>query len=274
MITHLLCRQHLLLVVILLLSCAGRSPRSRGNSRRQLRRHRSRCRSFTGLRTANERMEMTVNTSRILTLDQKIPPGPGQQSGAAGTDSPFADRNPGVGQAPGATQINLWGKQAGLHHRRDRVRRRRQAWACWLQSQFPNASLRIVPVQSGVLINGYVDRAEDVEPDPADRRRVLPQGDQCDQRRRRAAGAVAREGDGSFADQAAAIGLRLALATGGNTFGQSVSGLLGLGVDGTVSNLVRAPSPSTSRSGNTAFFGVLDALRQDGLMKIMAEPTP
>ncbi len=78
------------------------------------------------------------------------------------------------------------------------------------------------------------------------------------------------------------LGFDWAKISGSNAFISGPSGLLNdtsSNVTGAIApgTIFRSALPSTFAfnvvSGNSAFFGVLDALRQDNLMKIMAEPT-
>ena len=81
---------------------------------------------------------MTVNTSRILTLDQKIP-----QAQVNNPDilelTPLSPNQVQVSaKTPGVTQVNLWGEdQKHLHDRRDRLRRRPGAERCCCGRSFP-----------------------------------------------------------------------------------------------------------------------------------------
>ena len=65
-------------------------------------------------------------------------------------------------KAAGVTQVNLWGEDKTLYTIDVIVYADAQALSVLLRSQFPTASLRVIPVSKGVLIWGYVDRAEDV----------------------------------------------------------------------------------------------------------------
>jgi pilus assembly protein CpaC len=235
---------------------------------------------------ASERMEMTVNTSRILTLDQKIwkvqvnnreileqtPLSPTQVS-------VFAKK-------PGVTQVYLFSEDQRVFSVDVMVLGDAQELATLLQAQFPNASLKVVPVSSNVLISGYVDHpdhaaliaqiAEQYYPKVINNmiisgvQQVLLHVKVMEVSRTKLRN----------------LGFDFAKLTGNNLFASGASALL-LSVDpqtagnGLITNAGgHGVLTSTAETvgfrvveGGGAFFGVLEALRQDSLMKIMAEPT-
>ena len=216
------------------------------------------------VQAASERMEMTVNTSRRLTLDQKI-----REVQVSNPDllepTVLSPTEVNISaKATGVTQVILWGEDKRVHTVDVIVFADARELTMTLRSQFPNASLKVVPVASSVLISGYVDQPEHIgliirmaeEYYPKVINKMAVSGVQqvllrvkvieVSRTKLRALGfdwsqisgaGVVRAGLGAFID-----------ATTGPTFSFSVL------------------------DGGNSFLGVLDALRKDGMMKILAEP--
>jgi len=221
----------------------------------------------------HERLEMTVNTSRRLKLDQKIP--------EAQVNNPdildLTALAPNVIQVsaknPGVTQVNLWGEDNKIYTVDVIVYRDVAELDMILKMQFPDANLKVVPVGSGVMIAGYVDQpdhvslitriAEEYYP------KVIP--------------AMTVSGVQQILlhvrvmevsrTKLRALGFDFAKVTGNNLVVSGVSGLIASVADGAVSTSGDETFAFNVVDGSSAFFGVLEALRQDQLMKILAEPT-
>ncbi len=240
------------------------------------------------VRNASERLEMTIDTSRILEMDQKI--------------SQAQVNNPKVldltvlsptqiqisASERGVTQLNLWGEDKKIFSIDVLVLGDVRELQLILQTTFPNAALKVTPVASSVMVSGFVDKPEHVE-------RIIQIAEQyyptvinnmtiggCQQVLLHVkVMEVSRTKLRQF-------GLDWAQIIGSNVVTSGPSGLIidnnptditaigGLGgVPGKAA--VRSASASTFAfnvvNGTSGFFGVLEALRQDNLMKIMAEPT-
>ncbi|MBN2218208.1 MAG: pilus assembly protein N-terminal domain-containing protein, partial [Pirellulales bacterium] len=114
------------------------------------------------LENASEHMEMIVNTSRILTLDQKIP-----QAQVNNPDIlqivPLSPTQIQVSaKKAGVTQVNLWTEDKKIYTVDVIVFGDARELSEVLKSQFPNASLTVTPVASSVRIAGHVDQPEHV----------------------------------------------------------------------------------------------------------------
>lgn len=120
------------------------------------------------IQKANERLEITVNTSRRLTFHERI-------REAQVNDPEIVDIVPlsptmiqVSAKAAGVTQINLWAEQKPGEEQKvytiDVIAYGdTQELTMHLKAAFPHASLKVVPIGGSVLISGYVDRAEDVD---------------------------------------------------------------------------------------------------------------
>jgi pilus assembly protein CpaC len=115
------------------------------------------------IQSPNERLEMTVHTSRILTMDQKIPQA--QVNNPEILDlTPLSPNQIQVSaKTAGVTQINLWGENQKVFTIDVMVYGDAQELKMLLRAQFPNAALSIVPVANSVLISGYVDKVEHID---------------------------------------------------------------------------------------------------------------
>ena len=115
------------------------------------------------VQSPNERLEMTVHTSRILTMDQKIP-----QAQVNNPDilelTPLSPNQIQISaKTAGVTQVNLWGEDKKLYTVDVIVYGDAQELAMMLRATFPNAALKVVPVANSVLISGYVDQPEHID---------------------------------------------------------------------------------------------------------------
>jgi pilus assembly protein CpaC len=221
---------------------------------------------------ANERIEMIVSTSRILTLDQKIPqaqvnnPDILELVPISPTQVQISARKTGV------TQVNLWTEDKRVSTIDVTVVGDARELAAVLRSQFPKASLNVVPVGSSVLISGYVDQQDAIG-------RIIQ---------------VAQEYYPKVINNMTASGVQQVLlhvkvmevsrtklrsmgfdfsqmSNGVNSFVSGAGGILVAGTGAISGNA--APTVSFNIvQGGSSFFGVLEALRNDKLAKVLSEP--
>jgi len=242
------------------------------------------------IRAASERQEMTVNTSRILTLSPSL---------TENNRIPLVQvNNPDVLEAtplsptqvqifakkPGVTQVNLWGEEGEIYTVDVIVYGDAQELSLILQSEFPNAALRVKPLSNGVLISGYVDEpdsitrimqiAEEYYPKVLNNIRV---GGSHQVLLHVKAMEVSRT-------KLRSLGFDWVSLSNGDLVASGVSGLLGSVTKAVINDDGSITPPSASANagatmrfdiidGADAFFGVLEALREDNLAKVLAEPT-
>ena len=224
----------------------------------------------------NERLEMVVSTSRILSMDQKVP-----QVSAANPDvvelTPLSATQVQIlAKKPGVTQVNLWDEQQKIHTIDVIVYPDARELAMLLQSQFPTTALKVVPTANSVIISGHVDDpneisritqiAEDFYPKVINNitiagvQQVLLKVKvmEVSRTRLRHLGIDLRympNGTQNFF-QSSISEILSKVASNATTFTIAGNDTMALGV----------------LTPNSAFFGFLDALREDDLATIMAEP--
>jgi len=223
------------------------------------------------IRSASERQEMTVNSSRILTLDEKIPQAQVNNPEILELTPLSPTQIQIFAKKPGVTQVNLWDEKKRVYTVDVIVFGDARELSTLLETQFPNASIQVIPVSNGVLISGYVDQPEHVG-------RIVQ---------------IAEEYYPKVINNITIGGVQQVLLHV-KVMEVSRTKLRALGFDWTqisgqnvivsgVSGLVNAVAPGIGASdhetfsfsvinGSNAFFGVLEALREDRLAKILAEP--
>ncbi len=233
------------------------------------------------LRSTNERLEMTVNSSRIVSLERQVPqvqvnnPEILQLTVLSPNQVQLSAKKAGV------TQVNIWDEKNQIFTIDVIVFGDARELQEMLKSQFPNTSLEVTPVANSVVISGFVDKPEIVphiiriaeEYYPKVINNIVVGGVHqvllhCKVME------VSRT-------KLRALGFDWAKLTGNNIIESTSTGVLsGLGsVDPYIRRSVVGKDNTTfffqvlDGSGTAGFFGVLKALREDNLLKIMSEPT-
>jgi pilus assembly protein CpaC len=234
---------------------------------------------------ASQRLEMTVRSSRILSLERKI-----LQFQVSNPDvlelTPLTPSQLQVSaKANGVTEVNIWDEEKRLFTVNVIVHGDTRELELVLQSQFPHATLRATPAANSVIVSGYVDQPEEVE-------RVIRIAEEfypkvinnlkvggCQQvllhvKLMEVSRTKLRR-----------LGFDFSKVTGPSVLTSGPAGLLSNAINTTPSANPLTPWAPVVASGaggalsfgvvngSNAFFGVLDALRQDDLMKILSEPT-
>ncbi|HEY2839960.1 MAG TPA: pilus assembly protein N-terminal domain-containing protein [Pirellulales bacterium] len=232
---------------------------------------------------ANERLEMVVNTSRILSLDNKVPkvlaanPDIVQLTPLSATEVQVLAKKAGV------TQVNLWDDKDQIHTVDVIVYGDTRELSMLLQSQFPTTSLKVVPTANSVIISGHVDDVNQIS-------RIV---------------AISKEFYPNVINNITVAGVQQVLlkvkvmevarskvrklgidmrtsGTNQNNFAQTgVSQLLGFSnqtSSGFIPNPLIAPASDAIQvsfgvlTPESPFFGVLNALRKEQLASVLAEP--
>jgi len=238
----------------------------------------------------HSRLEMTVHTTRIFTMERQILQAQVHNDSVL-TVTPLSPNQIQVSaKATGVTQVNLWGEDQKVRTVQVIVFADVQELSMILRASFPHCALKVMPVKDSVMISGYIDKpeysslimkiAEEYYPKVINAmtvggvEQVLLQVKVMEVSRTK----LRRLGiDFSNVDSS------------GSVITSGASGLLTSVIDTTpvAPSTALAPaaawSPITSGgsggrfafgivNGGSAFLGVIDALRQDNLLKVKSEP--
>jgi pilus assembly protein CpaC len=222
-----------------------------------------------------QRLEMLVNTSRILTLEHDVPR--------------MLVNNPSIVRATplspnqvqlsavtaGVTQLNLWDANEKLYTVDVVVSADARQLENLLAMMFPTAQLTVQPLSQSVVISGYVPNpdmvsrihrvAEDYYPNVIDNIKVA--GVQTVLLHTKVM-EISRT-------NLRTCGVDWANVSNGGSF--VIQGVSGLIAQATASTVATGAGGGTVRfgvvDGNNGFFGFLDLLRRNNLAKVLAEPT-
>jgi pilus assembly protein CpaC len=226
------------------------------------------------VRGANERMEMTVNASRVVEFGFEVPRMMVNNPEIIRV-SPISSRSIQISaMRPGVTQLNVWDADNNVTSIDIIVTGDVAELEMTLRSLFPEAALRLRPLNSSLYISGFVPKAEmvtsilrvaqDYFPSVIDDMRV---------------GGVHKILLHVKVLEISRTKLRnlgfdwVQLSAG---ISQSVSGVLPSLAQGQVISPLMAPGSATIRAGiasGSNFAGFLEALRENDLARLMAEPT-
>jgi pilus assembly protein CpaC len=223
----------------------------------------------------NQQLEMIVNTSRILTLGKAIPKVLVMDPNVVKVTPLNTNQVQVAALNAGVTQINVWDDADRVYSIDVWVHNDARQLAMVLKNQFPNCSLQVFPLASSVVIKGYVDRPETVD-------RVIQMAEEYYPK------AITNITVGGVQTvllhvkmmevsrtKMRALGFDWANLNGNDFVIQSVSGLvaaadpLGGAVTSTAGDTVRFGIVD----GSNSFFGFLEALRQNNMVKVLANPT-
>ncbi len=115
------------------------------------------------VRGADDRLEMVLHSSRILTTQQKIV--------QTAVDNPdvldVAVLSPTQvdvsAKATGVTNVNLWDEDKRLYTVRVLVVGDARELAMILRTTFPADAIKVTPVASAVMISGFVEKSEHID---------------------------------------------------------------------------------------------------------------
>jgi len=231
----------------------------------------------------NERLEMVVNTSRILALDSKVPRVLAANPDIVQLTPLSATQVQVLAKKAGVTQVNLWDDKEQIHTIDVIVYGDTRELSMLLQSQFPTTALKVVPTANSVIISGHVDDVNQIS-------RIV---------------AIAKEFYPNVINNITVAGVQQVLlkvkvmevsrskmrklgidmrysGTNKNNFAQTgVSRMLDFAKEtgqGFIPNPVVAPASDAIQvsfgvlSPESPFFGFLNALRKEQLASVLAEP--
>lgn len=227
------------------------------------------------IRPGSQRVSMYVNSSKILTLEGKqIPRALVNNPDLLNAIAISPNQLQLSGVKAGVTQINLWDENAELYTIDVIVYGDAKELELLLETEFPNASLRVRPLASSVVLSGWVDgpevisrvvrMAEDYYPKVINNIRV---GDNQQVQLHVQVMEVSRT-------KLRQLGVDWSVFGSSDFLAQSVSGLVAETTSNSGTVIGRGSSSVTFglAGDNSTFFGVVDALRQYDLVKVLAEP--
>lgn len=227
------------------------------------------------IRPGSQRVTMYVNSSKILTLEGKqIPRALVNNPELVNAIAISPNQIQLSGLKAGVTQINLWDEETQLYTLDVVVYGDAKELELLLETEFPNASLRVRPLATSVVLSGWVDgpevisrvvrMAEDYYPKVINNIRV---GDNQQVQLHVQVMEVSRT-------KLRQLGFDWAAFSEGDFVTQSVSGLIKETTSGAATVIGTGSSTMTFglTGGDSSFFGVIDALRQYDLVKVLAEP--
>ncbi len=233
------------------------------------------------IQSASERLELTVNSSRILTLDQPIPR--------------LVVGNPDILQATplspsevqlfakkvGASQVNLFTEKGQIYTVDCIVNGDVRQLADLIRTEFPSDNIGVKAIADGhVLLTGFVDRPDHITQIVDIAHTYFPGSSQNDNRvisniqvvgvqqillKVKVAEVSRTKLRQLGMDWANIHGSSFAVSSIGDVIAntQAISGMTGSGNDGMRFGIV---------NGGSKFFGFIEALQQEDLVKILAEP--
>ncbi|MEX2137656.1 MAG: pilus assembly protein N-terminal domain-containing protein [Pirellulales bacterium] len=230
------------------------------------------------VRATTERMEMTANTSKLLTLDQVIPRAQVNNRDILELTALSPTEVQVFAKKPGVTQINLWGKDDKVHTIDVMVFGDARELEMIIKTEFPNAAIRVRPIAQSVVLSGFVDRqdhvsqiiriAEDYYPKVVSHITV---------------GGVQQISLNVKVYEVSrtrlrTLGMEWSTTQGAEFVVSSISGLIGAASIAGASGVVAGGSADGAVAfgvvgDDTSFFGFIEALRRNDLIKVLAEPT-
>ncbi len=220
-----------------------------------------------------ERFEMLVKSSRILTLEDRIPKFQVHNEEVIGATPVSQNQIQIFAKTPGTTQLNLWDTNDKLYTVDVTVMADAREVEGILSSQLPFASLRVMPINASAIISGTVTSVDDVDRAVA----IVEQFYPTVVNNIKVVGVqqvllhtkIMEVSRTKFRD----LGIDLALLDSGNLFVNAPGGLLDAST-ATLQSGVQSVSGQANASVLTGDFAALiKALRQDDLVKLLAEPT-
>jgi pilus assembly protein CpaC len=112
----------------------------------------------------SEKLELTTNSSRILTLEKNIPrvqvnnPELVAVTPLSATDVQISAKKAGV------TQVNLWDEDGNIHTIDVLIYGDARELTVALQTQFPHSTIRVYRYSESLVLTGFVDRPDHVGP--------------------------------------------------------------------------------------------------------------
>lgn len=112
----------------------------------------------------SDKLELTTNSSRILTLDKNIPRVQVNNPDLVAVTPLSAKEIQISAKKAGVTQVNLWDDQGGIHSIDVQIYGDARELTAALQTQFPHSSIKVYRYSESLVLTGFVDRPDHVGP--------------------------------------------------------------------------------------------------------------
>lgn len=225
----------------------------------------------------SEKLELITNTSRILTLDKPIPRVLVNNPELLSVTPLSATQVQVSAKKAGVTQVNLWDEDGNIHTIDVLIYGDARELEVALQTQFPHSSIRVYRYSESLVLTGFVDNpthvsqikllAEDYAPKVITNINV---GGVQQVLLKVRIMEISRT-------KLRRLGMDFAhISSGGGFVGSKVNGLLSnINSSGGIHEVLDSGNHTFEFGivdGGSAFFGWLDALEQNQIAKILAEP--
>ena len=118
-------------------------------------------RKISGL---SDKLELTTNSSRILTLDKNIPRVQVNNPELLAVTPLSATQVQISAKKAGVTQVNLWDDTGAIHTIDVQIYGDARELTAALQTQFPNSTIKVYRYSESLVLTGFVDRPDHVGP--------------------------------------------------------------------------------------------------------------
>jgi pilus assembly protein CpaC len=231
-------------------------------------------RKISGL---SDKMELTTNSSRILTLDKNIPRVQVNNPDLLAVTPLSATQVQISAKKAGVTQVNLWDDEGKVHCVDVMIYGDARELEVALQTQFPHASIKVFRYSESLVLAGFVDRPDHVSPimqlaadySPKVINNISVGGVQQVLLKVK----VMEMSRTKLRRMATDFSV---LSNGGGFFSTGVSGLI---TNTDVASGVHTVTDTAGKAAefgivhdNTTFFGFIDWLQQNRIAKILSEP--
>ncbi len=224
-----------------------------------------------------DKLELTTNSSRILTLDKKIPRVQVNNPDLLAVTPLSATQVQISAKKAGVTQVNLWDDEGKVHSVDVMIYGDARELEVALQTQFPHASIKVFRYSESLVLTGYVDRPDHVSPIM-----LLAQDYSPKVINNISVGGVQQILLKVKVMEMSRTKLRRmatdfsVLSNNGGFFSTGVSGLItNTDVAGGVHTITDTAGKAAEFGivhDNTTFFGFIDWLQQNRIAKILSEP--
>ena len=132
-------------------------------------------RNISGL---NDKLELTTNSSRILTLDKNIPRVQVNNPELLAITPLSANQVQISAKKAGVTQVNLWDEDGVIHSVDVQIYGDARELQAALQTQFPHSSIKVFATAKVSCSPAFVDRPDHVSPIMRSGRGLRPESHQ------------------------------------------------------------------------------------------------